>query len=285
MARRIQPLLRSRATMRLPSAAAPVPLGQSGVRPRGVSSDPSGVSQPGVGWEDSLVTRWAVIVAVKPLHVAKSRLDLPKALRGDLVVAMLVDTLTAAAAVPGLQLLVVTDDSRIAAVAAAAGVTVRGGEPSGGLNEALSYGEGLARSLWGDTRIAALPGDVPSLIPAELAAALTAASACDRALVVDADREGTTLLCAASGLRPSYGVGSAGRHEASGCVPLAGDWPGLRRDVDTLANLSEAARTRLGSETTALLGSLPFGSHSSSLPSSSLPLGSLPLGSVHARNC
>ena len=211
------------------------------------------------------MTRWAVIVAVKPLRVAKSRLVLPEALRRDLVVAMLVDTLTAAAAVSGLGLLVITDDTRIATVAAAEGVSVRGGEPAGGLNAALSYGEGLARSFWGGARIAALPGDLPWLISGDLAAALTDASECERALVVDADHQGTTLLCAASDLRPSYGMGSAIRHVTSGCVPLNGHWPGLRRDVDTLANLIEVPGTALGTHTAALIGSLP-------------------LGSVHARN-
>ena len=205
------------------------------------------------------MTRWAVIVAVKPLRAAKSRLVLPAALRSDLVVAMLVDTLTAAAAVSGIELLVVTDDARVAAVVTAAGIPVRGGEPAGGLNAALSYGENIARSLWGDARIAALPGDLPSLIPIDLAAALTAASECERAIVVDADHEGTTLLCARSDLRPSYGVGSAVRHVANGCVPLPGEWPGLRRDVDTLADLGEVARARLGIHTAALLASLPVG--------------------------
>jgi 2-phospho-L-lactate/phosphoenolpyruvate guanylyltransferase len=47
-------------------------------------------------------------------------------------------------------------------------------------------------------------------------------------------------------LDPHFGPGSAVAHAASGARPLDGDWPSLRRDVDTPADLTAAARLGLG---------------------------------------
>ncbi|HEY0698385.1 MAG TPA: hypothetical protein VGD43_11320, partial [Micromonospora sp.] len=70
----------------------------------------------------------------------------------------------------------------------------------------------------------------------------------------DAPGSGTVLLTAGPGVRlaPRFGAGSAGAHAASGAVPLAGDWPTLRRDVDTPADLVTAAGLGLGPHTAAL---------------------------------
>jgi 2-phospho-L-lactate guanylyltransferase len=54
-----------------------------------------------------------------------------------------------------------------------------------------------------------------------------------------------------------FGVGSAGRHEQSGAHPLAGEWSGLRRDVDTAADLREAAALGLGEHTSCALALIP----------------------------
>jgi 2-phospho-L-lactate guanylyltransferase len=88
----------------------------------------------------------------------------------------------------------------------------------------------------------------------ELAAALTAAAGHRRSFVADGEGSGTTLLCATAGeLDPRYGPGSAAAHAASGAVALDGHWPGLRRDVDTPADLAEAAALGLGPRTAHLL--------------------------------
>ena len=199
---------------------------------------------------------WALIVAVKPLSAAKSRLDLSSRLREDLALAMLEDTLVAVSGVPGIGCLIVTDDPRAAAVASAAGMTVRSGEPPGGLNVALTYGVLAARQLWGDVRVAALPADLPALRAEELGEALAAASHHDRGFVTDEDADGTTLLCARRTLQPSYGKGSASRHRVGGAVMLEGNWPGLRRDVDTLIDLAAAVSIGVGSHTAAMHASL-----------------------------
>ncbi|MDP9408525.1 MAG: 2-phospho-L-lactate guanylyltransferase, partial [Actinomycetota bacterium] len=66
---------------------------------------------------------------------------------------------------------------------------------------------------------------------------------------------GTVLLTAGPGvaLEPTYGEGSLARHVALGAARLELDTPGLRRDVDTPADLAEAVGLGLGPATLALL--------------------------------
>jgi len=47
----------------------------------------------------------------------------------------------------------------------------------------------------------------------------------------------------------AFGVGSAEAHRASGAIELIGDWPSLRCDVDTEADLAVAAQLGLGART------------------------------------
>jgi 2-phospho-L-lactate guanylyltransferase len=54
-------------------------------------------------------------------------------------------------------------------------------------------------------------------------------------------------------LRPRFGAGSALRHRAAGAHPLSGNWPGLRRDVDTEQDLREAVDLGVGAHTCELL--------------------------------
>ena len=104
--------------------------------------------------------------------------------------------------------------------------------------------------------MAALSSDLPALRPAELGAALAAAEDFPRSFVADAQGTGTTLLTArGTPLRPRFGPGSAAAHEADGAQRLAGDWPGLTRDVDTDDDLRVAQRFGVGPATAALLRS------------------------------
>lgn len=152
--------------------------------------------------------------------------------------------------------LVVTDDARVAAELAAAGARIVPDAPDAGLNAAFRHGAATAGR---HARVIGLTADLPALRPAELAAALSVVAAGPsgvRRFVADAPGDGTVLLAAPAGvpLEPRFGVGSAAAHAASGALPLAGDWPSLRRDVDTPADLVAAARIGLGPRTTALLG-------------------------------
>jgi 2-phospho-L-lactate guanylyltransferase len=80
-------------------------------------------------------------------------------------------------------------------------------------------------------------------------AALADAADHPRAFVADAAGTGTTLLTARAGvpLRPAFGPGSAARH-ARDAVAISGG-PGLRTDVDTAEDLSQAERLGFGLST------------------------------------
>ncbi|MFI9385615.1 2-phospho-L-lactate guanylyltransferase [Kutzneria sp. NPDC052558] len=193
-----------------------------------------------------------LVVPVKRLERAKSRLvgaadggigD--RRAHADLVVALALDTITAAAGADGVRdVVVVTSDPMLTAVLRAEGIrTVPEAEP--GLNEAYRHG---ASAL--GAHVGALQADLPALRSAELAAAIAAADG-KRAFVPDRQGTGTTLLISAPGepLDPRFGVGSAQAHRASGAVELTGDWPSLRCDVDTESDLSVAAGLGLGPRT------------------------------------
>lgn len=211
---------------------------------------------------------WSVVVPVKRLGVAKSRLrsTLPSADHNALVLAICLDTVSAAiACAPVARVLVVTDDPRAGAAVLDAGALVVADEPDSGLNPAVNHGAATAARLAPGDSVAVLSADLPALRPLELAAALAAASAHMRAFVTDAAATGTTLLTAAPGhgLLASYGPLSRRAHAATGAVELEGDWPSLRHDVDTAADLRTAAALGLGPRTAALFGEWPHGPPSS----------------------
>jgi len=212
---------------------------------------------PVVWWADG-VQRWSVVVPAKRLVTAKTRLtavtdELPAG-HAELVLALLGDTVAAALQSPVVGLvLVVTDEPRAAALVTGLGAETVGDRPDSGLNAALTHGaEEVRRRVAGP--VAALSSDLPALRPAELTAALTAAAAVPRALVADAAGTGTTLLAVRDGaLAPRFGTGSAAAHVAGGAVPLNGDWPGLRQDVDTPGDLHAACWLGVGPRTTGFL--------------------------------
>jgi 2-phospho-L-lactate guanylyltransferase len=210
------------------------------------------------------VLQWSLVVPAKRLAAAKTRLtpltaalgrDLPAG-HADLVLALLADTVVAARDSSAVGLVVVvTDDPRATALVTALGARTVGDEPDSGLNAALVHGAGSI----GGGPVAALSSDLPALRPGELTAALQAAAAVPRAFVADAEGSGTTLLAARDGdLAPRFGRGSAAAHAAGGAVPLAGDWPGLRQDVDTPGDLHAACRLGAGPRTKGFLEAISW---------------------------
>lgn len=201
---------------------------------------------------DRPTERWGVVVPVKRLAVAKSRLaaygDLA---RRELALAFAEDVVTAALGCTVVaQVLVVTDDPDAARALARLGAGVAPDDPGAGLNPALAHG---AELLWASSPlhgVVTLSADLPALRPADLAAALAAVPVGGRAFVADAGGTGTTLLAAAAPavLAPAYGPGSREQHLASGAAELAGT-PALRRDVDTPADLREAIALGVGART------------------------------------
>jgi 2-phospho-L-lactate guanylyltransferase len=203
---------------------------------------------------------WHLVVPVKGGTTAKSRLHPPQGVRReDLALALATDCLTACCAgMPSGQVLVVTSDRRVRHLARALGAGVVA-DPGAGLDAAVRAGrdEALARSR--DRAVAVLLGDLPSLRPDDLVAALAAAARHSRVVVPDASGTGTVLLTALAGadLAPSFGAGSAARHEAAGHTRLLLDLPRLRTDVDDDRALRAALALGVGPATAGVLAASP----------------------------
>ncbi|WP_435130801.1 2-phospho-L-lactate guanylyltransferase [Actinacidiphila sp. bgisy144] len=207
--------------------------------------------------------RWSLVVPLKPLAVAKSRLAGAGAVRPALALAFVLDTVGAALACREVRdVTVVTDDLTAGAELAGLGAFVVADSPAAGLNAALRHGEAAVRSRRPHAPVAALNGDLPALRPAELAQVLRAAAgACERAFLADAAGTGTTLLAAPPrvSLSPGFGGASRARHLASGAaeitLPAA---PSVRQDVDTPQDLAVALALGVGRFTVAAAAALTF---------------------------
>lgn len=202
---------------------------------------------------------WALVVPVKSLPIAKSRLaDVAGDHRADLALAMATDTVQAALRAPDVAAVVaVTDDDRAAAVLRQLGAVVVGDEPDAGLNPALRHGAAIARTY--ATAIGALSADLPALRPEVLSTVLSEAAQYPVAFLPDLAATGTTLYTttADTAFEPRFGDGSANRHREAGAVELSipGAEP-MRRDVDTRADLLGAALLGVGTHTRQLLAAL-----------------------------
>lgn len=200
-----------------------------------------------------------LIIAVKRLAAAKTRLApvFSAQTRESVVLAMLMDTLAAAARVPALQsITVITPDEAATAAATELGATVLAdptpeGDPDP-LNNAIAAAErAVAES---SPNIVVLQGDLPALQTQELAEAIAAARHHRRSFVADRLGTGTSVLCAfGAKLDPQFGADSSARHRRSGAIELTGAWPGLRCDVDTPADLAAARRLGVGPATARAL--------------------------------
>ncbi|WP_216894807.1 2-phospho-L-lactate guanylyltransferase [Nocardia alni] len=225
------------------------------------------------------------VIAVKSLERAKTRLahELPPQARSRLVLAMLSDTVTAALAAGVGSVTVVTPDPEVSALVRVLGGAVHA-DPThpdsdgfdsldialadgvagvvaatDSLNLALADAAAAVRHRHGAVDLLALQADLPALRPGELRDMLTTAPASGRALVADHTGQGTAALLVradAAPLAPLFGPDSARRHVDSGAKDLAGEWPGLRLDVDTAEDLRAAVLLGVGSATAALLGDI-----------------------------
>jgi 2-phospho-L-lactate guanylyltransferase len=201
--------------------------------------------------------RWCLVVPVKRLEVAKTRLGPPyDRVRQDLALAFALDTVVAALSCPVVAgVVVVTDDARAASALAAVGSVVVPDEPDAGLNPALAHGARTAARSHPGSGTGALSADLPALRPRDLGSALARAAAHAAAFVRDTDGAGTTLVTARApgDLRPLFGPDSARRHADAGHEEVRGaDLDSLRRDVDTVDDLAAARRLGLGPHTTAV---------------------------------
>ncbi len=194
----------------------------------------------------------ALVIAVKRLTAAKTRLApiFSASTREAVVLAMLVDTVTAASAVAPVT--VVTPDDVAADAARQLGAAVIADPTPAGhrnpLNNAIAAAEAELRTSI--PNIVVLQGDLPALQPQELDEALTAARNYPRSFVGDRHGTGTSALFAFGvPLQPAFGADSAAHHRHSGAIELTGAWPGLRCDIDTPDDLLTARRLGVGAAT------------------------------------
>ncbi len=200
----------------------------------------------------SPTTDVSLVIAVKRLAAAKTRLApiFSAPTREAVVLAMLVDTITAASAVAAVT--VVTPDVIAADAARRLGARVVADPTPPGhpdpLNNALVVAESELRP--NSANIVVLQGDLPALQPKELAEAIGSARAHRRSFVGDRHGTGTSALFGFGvPLDPHFGPDSARRHRDSGAIELTGPWPGLRCDIDTPDDLMAARRLGVGATT------------------------------------
>ena len=205
---------------------------------------------------------FAVLIPVKPPAYAKSRLALPPDLsdpaRQRLAEAFALDTIAACLAAERVgAVLVVTDDAFFSRSVLVLGATAIPDGAAGDLNASLCQGAAEAARRWPELTPAAVCADLPALRAAELDAALGAVVPGGPSIVADAEGRGTTLYTAPVGqFAPLFGVDSRDAHAAAGALEIRGALPTLRRDVDDLAGLTEAARLGLGPRTLAVAAEL-----------------------------
>jgi 2-phospho-L-lactate guanylyltransferase len=201
-----------------------------------------------------------VIIAVKRLAAAKTRLTpaFSAGTREQVVLAMLIDTITAARAVSAVaSITVVTPDDTAAAAARRLGAAVLFDdtpptEPDP-LNTAVRFAWATVTQQTANTVV--LQGDLPAVQTSELSEAVAQARSYRRSFVADRHGSGTAALFAfGAPLNPLLGRDSARRHRDSGAVELTGPWPGLRCDIDTVEDLEAARLIGVGAATTRAIG-------------------------------
>ena len=212
------------------------------------------------GTQTAAPTDIGLVIAVKRLAAAKTRLApvFSAATREAVVLAMMVDTIRAALAVPALRSVTVVTPDQVAADTARqlGALALTDPTPDGHgdpLNNAIAAAEAVVRES--TPNIVALQGDLPALQPQELAEAIAAARSYPRSFVGDRHGTGTSALFAFDvPLEPRFGPDSARRHQHSGAIELTGAWPGLRCDIDTPDDLMMARRLGVGSATVQAIG-------------------------------
>jgi 2-phospho-L-lactate guanylyltransferase len=209
--------------------------------------------------------QFTIVIAVKSPQRGKSRLaDLPARQRAALARAFAADVVTVAVRAAGSGgVVVVSDDDDIAVLASDLDAVPVLERPAAGLNPALLRGRDAAVRLRPGSAIVALQGDLPAITLEQLDSAIEEAQTqLSASFVPDATGWGTALLHwpEAATFRPAFGERSAERHREAGAVDLtagsqttAARWAGLRRDVDTTADLIEALSLGVGPATRAVV--------------------------------
>lgn len=205
---------------------------------------------------------WTVIVPVKPLGEAKSRLRAEQPGADAWARAFLSDVLAAVSAVERISTTIVaTSDAEVSSIAQGWGALVIDDSDAPGINGAVSHAAQYAPA---DSGIAVVVSDLPLLTPQALARVLAYADQHRTSFLADLEGTGTTMWMThdRGDLPPHFGSGSRAAHTAAGAhdIVLEHDDPALlpaRSDIDTLTDLQRAGDNLLGPATRQLVrGSL-----------------------------
>jgi 2-phospho-L-lactate guanylyltransferase len=199
--------------------------------------------------------RTAAILPVKRFVRAKQRLgaSVEDPLRRELAEAMVADVLHALAHTASIErTIIVTGERSVVAAAREGGALVIEDDDERGQPAAATLG--VRRALAeGIERVLCVPGDCPTLDPAELDALLHLdAGGGGRGVVIVPDRHGAgtngLLLAPPDAIAPSFGPGSCERHralaDAAGVACRVERVPSLLLDIDTGEDL-DVLRARL----------------------------------------
>jgi len=182
-----------------------------------------------------------LIIPVKHLDDAKSRLGVSARRRAAIALGLMRHSVSVALACPSVaEVLVVTSDPRVARAAQRLGATAVEEPRPGGLNVAIAHARDRARVLVPGSDLAVMVSDLPTLTVQDLDLALGEFRAQDVPLVVaDAQGTGTTFLAHSHTVDPPvrFGPASAARHAEAGYRPATLPLAGLRSDLDTRADL------------------------------------------------
>lgn len=178
-----------------------------------------------------------VVVPVKSLDRAKSRLALPRRARVRVALELMLRSVGVALGTPSVStVLVVTDDPVVDELALSMGASVVA-DPGGGLNLAAGAGRRHAGRTHPGHHIGIMVADLPRLTAEDLETAIAEYLHLGSPMfVADHPGCGTTMLLHPPGDEPPllFGEDSAERHRRAGYFAATAPLPGLRQDLDRL---------------------------------------------------
>lgn len=199
---------------------------------------------------------WHLVVPLKPVLDAKSRLATQPRIKHELVRAFARDVVEAClTGAPDEDVVVVCDATWTGELPPGVRIVPDQGPD---LNGALSA---AAATFPRDDVVAVILGDLPCVTPEDIRRLLLVAgrelAGHESVVVPDADGTGTAVLISRAGvLRPAFGPGSRQAHRFPGSTELTGPrWRRIRRDVDELDDIARALALGVGAHTgRALMG-------------------------------
>lgn len=204
---------------------------------------------------------WQVLIPIKRLARAKSRLALPPDQRAAVTLAMLRDVASAVRACRYVGTVhVVTEDAGVARTVHAERLPAWSVAGPSGLNSELGRAAACLRQSGTRDGIAVFLGDLPCLTTAVVTDLLEAAPQDRQSFLPDASGSGTAVLLAPrrTALTPFFGEDSAVRHSRIGtAVDCTAERWAARHDVDTLEALDKAIQFGVGDHTRRSVSVLP----------------------------